>query len=315
MTARHPMLTFASYIMRGHVTAILVAAVFALLSLVVPPLMQVSAAVVALVTLRYSAQYGLAVILGAAIATGLCAWLLPGIRPGIGAILAAWAAAWLPVWLAANVLRVTRSMPLALGAAAALGIVAVVFMNITIGDTAAWWRTILATVFQPVISGEGATLNAGDIDSFLDALARLMTGMIGGGIVIGVMTSLFIGRWWQAMLYNPGGFRAEFQRLRIGRQFSLFAAVVVAIMMMGPEAAARMASDTLIVLMATYLFAGLALAHAAVAVKNASTAWLISMYGMLFVLPQLVIVLASAGFTDSWMDLRRFIRPGHKPGA
>ncbi|KAF0192642.1 MAG: hypothetical protein FD165_805 [Gammaproteobacteria bacterium] len=310
------MRTFASYIMRGHAAAILIAAAFTVLSLLAPPLMQISAAVIALVTLRNSAQYGLSVILGAGIAAGVFAWvLMSGLRPGMGVIIAVWAASWLPVWLAANVLRATRSISLALGTAAALGIAAVVFVNIVIGDTTAWWRAVLATAFQPVTSGEGAAISPGDIDAFLDALAGLMTGMIGGAIVIGVMTSLFIGRWWQAILYNPGGFRTEFQGLRIGRQFSIFAVVVTAVMMMGPEAAASMASDVVIVLMATYLFAGLALAHAAAAAKNASAAWLISLYGLLFVLPQLVIVLASAGFTDSWMDLRRYLRPGRKPTA
>jgi hypothetical protein len=316
MTARNPMHTVASFIMRSHATAIAVAAVFAATSLLAPPLMQISAAVVALVTLRYSAHYGLTVILGAGVAASALTWLVSSdVRSGIGIVIAAWAASWLPVWLAANVLRMTRSLALALVAAAALGVVAVVFMNLVIGDTTAWWRAVLATTFQPVISGEGATLNASDIDAFLDALAGLMTGMIGAGVVIGVTTSLFIGRWWQAILYNPGGFRTEFQGLRVGRQFSLFAAVVVAIMTLGPEASARMASDTLIVLMATYMFAGLALAHAAVAAKNANAIWLIAMYGMLFVLPQLVIVLASAGFTDSWMDLRRFFRSGRTPAA
>lgn len=316
MTERNPMRTFAAYIMRGRLAAMLIAATFALLSLLVPPLMQLSAAVVALVTLRHSAPAGLVVMLGAGMIAALFAGVaLSDMSHGFAVVIAAWAVSWLPVWLAANALRVTRSLALALMVAAGLGIGAVVFMNIVLGDTAAWWRDMLTTAFAPVLGGDAVSIGGDDLDAFLDALAGLMTGIVGAGIVIGAMTGLFIGRWWQAMLYNPGGFRAEFHALRVGRQFALFAVVVATVMMFGPAAAARLASDVLIVIIAAYMFAGLALAHAFSAAKQASAGWLIAMYGALFVLPQLVVILAAAGFTDSWMDLRGHFKPGRTPGT
>ena len=112
-----------------------------------------------------------------------------------------------------------------------------------------------------------------------------------------------------ALALHTGGFRAEFHALRIGRQLSMFTLVVTAIATLAPANAASTASDAMLVLIAAYMFGGVALMHAAVAARNGHVAWLIAMYLMLaFLLPQMAVVLAAAGFADSWMNLRKYFR-------
>jgi len=41
-------------------------------------------------------------------------------------------------------------------------------------------------------------------------LAHFMSGVAAAGSVYGLLFGLFLARWWQAALYNPGGFRADY---------------------------------------------------------------------------------------------------------
>ena len=34
-------------------------------------------------------------------------------------------------------------------------------------------------------------------------------------LAVSTILCLFVSRWWQAMLYNPGGFGEEFRQLRL----------------------------------------------------------------------------------------------------
>jgi len=55
--------------------------------------------------------------------------------------------------------------------------------------------------------------------------------------------------------------------------------------------------------------AGLALIHHLIDVREINKAWLITLYLLLmFIAPQLMVLLAIVGFADAWMDLRRFIQ-------
>ena len=110
---------------------------------------------------------------------------------------------------------------------------------------------------------------------------------------------LMLGRSMQAMLYNPGGFREEFHALRISQTTTL--ALVGMILLVNvveglPEA-------WIFYLAAPFAFAGLALAHALVAWKNASVFWLVAMY-MLLIFPTMMYLLILVAIVDSWYDFR-----------
>jgi len=47
------------------------------------------------------------------------------------------------------------------------------------------------------------------------------TGLVAWWIALSALMGVFIGRWWQALLYNPGGFRQEFHLLRLAPTVSL----------------------------------------------------------------------------------------------
>ena len=150
-----------------------------------------------------------------------------------------------------------------------------------------------------------------DAADYVPDMARWMTALSVAALVFGVLLSLLLARAWQAGLYNPGGFGAEFRALRLGKRFAL-AALLIAALAAVPQigAAAAVAADTLFTLLLVYLLQGLALAHALVRRLQAQRGWLIGLYVLLLVAaPQVMPLLALLGWVDAWVDVRNRV-PG-----
>lgn len=256
------------------------------------------AAVLALVALRKGFVPALHVIV---IATPVI--ILAGYLGGFGMGLPlAVMGLWLPVLLLSMVLRHTASPALMLQAGVAL-----------FGTLAAAWylqaseplATTLAFIEQQVLPlferMEGAP---GELsDEQLQALARMTPGLVAAGTLLMAGVTVLIGRWWQALAFNPGGFGAEFQRLRHGRSAALVMLVLlVAAVVSGHTVAIGFAMTALVAL----VFQGIAVAHGVIAATGQSGFWLWGMYGLIFLLPlPATVLLAIAGSVDNWMDFRR----------
>jgi Predicted membrane protein (DUF2232) len=295
----------ARYIMRGRLQAILVAAAAAMLSLLLPPLNYISSAVVALVTLRKGWRDGLIIIAGAAAAMAAFASLTP-LDPVHAVLLAG--VIWLPVWMLSLVLRQTVSLSVTVSVAALVGCVIVVGVYLGINDPAQTWRDIMdRLVEQAQQQSEQAAADA--FGKVLTSLAPYMTGMLAAALVLGLILSVFLARWWQALLYNPGGFGREFHGLRMGRNFALVALGTLAVNMAASGWLEEVAGNAMIVIVAAYLLHGLGLVHGIVAAKGIHVGWLIALYAVTLILPQSSLLLAAAAFVDSWMDIRARIKP------
>ena len=291
----------AAFAMSARWRAVAIAAVSAVLALLAPPLSSplayAGAAVIGLVTLRLGAVEGLGVLLAGA---GLLA-VLGLVAGGLSLPLAAGALLlWLPVWLLALVLRLGRSLALTLQGAAVIGAILVVLAHGWLGDPAQWWSAQLQETLAPALAEHG--LDA----AYLPDLAQWMTALSVAALVFGVLLSLLLARAWQAGLYNPGGFGAEFRALRLGRRFALVVLLVGALAAL-PQLGviATVASDMLFTLLLVYLLQGLALVHALVRSLQAQRGWLIGVYVLLVLAAaQVVPLLALLGWMDAWIDVR-----------
>ena len=293
------MQAIARYIMRGRLQAVLVAAGAALLSLLLPPLNYISSAVIALVTLRKGWNEGLIVIVGAALALMLCAGLMPD---PLKAVLLA-AVIWLPVWLLALVLRHTVSLSTMVSAAALIGCLIVVGVYVGVDDPAQFWRNALGGLVEQARQ-QNETVAADALEKMVTSAAPIMTGMLAAALMLGLALSVFLGRWWQALLYNPGGFGREFHGLRLGRNFALVALAILAATLAGSGWTGEFAANVLIVIVAAYLLHSLGLMHGVAEAKDINVGWVIAVYALTFIVPQSALLLAAAAFVDSWMDIR-----------
>jgi len=296
------MQALASFVMRGRSQAALVAAVAALLSLMVPLAALISSAAVALVTLRQGAREGLLVGIFAGLASGLLAFAALGSpAPAVGFALALW----LPVWLTALGLRHGRSLSLTVQGSALIGLAILVGLHLKIAEPAVYWAELLEPVRASLVSGE--ILDEAGSQALVGQLARWMTGIFAASFYFQVLLALFIGRWWQAALYNPGGFGAEFRVLRLHPAAGLLgAASFVAFYLTGE---AGWSAELVLLVSPLFLLQGIAVVHALATSFRLQRAWLIGFYALLVLaMPHAELLVAGLGFADIWTDIRAKLR-------
>jgi hypothetical protein len=283
----------ASFILASRWRAVLAAAGFGLGGVYFLPLILLSAAAVGLVTLRRGGWEGLLTLGAASVLTGAIFWFLPP-RPGFAFPLVF--ALWPPVWIGAMVLRYTSSQGASLTVMGVLAVIYVVAMHaITGGAVVDFWRSWLERAIANV---PGATVEGFDYEGTL----RLLNGLVAMIYGMSAFAALLLARWWQALLYYPGGFKSEFLALRTPR--FLLPALIAGMWLAGYFSQLVLA-DLVLVALAIYLFQGLAVVHAVISLRDLSGFWLALVYGLLVLIPQYGIVgLAWLGAIDSLFDLR-----------
>ncbi|MEX2523554.1 MAG: DUF2232 domain-containing protein [Gammaproteobacteria bacterium] len=289
------MRTLGNYIVRGWWQAVGVVSVLALLSLLLPPLAYILSGVpVALVTLRRGPVTGIQVVFGALFLTSLLAWLA-----GLTVMLApAFALAiWAPVWLCAMVLRLTESQGRMVVAAGGLAAAFAIFMHALVADVEDWWRS----QFDAWLSGNLDPAAADQYRKLFEEAMPLMNAMMAAGLLLSLVVTVILARWWQSLLFNPGGFRAEFQNLTLPRGLAVAAVLAMILSLMETGAWHWFFRDMLIVLVFMYLFQGLASVHRTVYRRELSQGWLIGMYVLMLLMPQMALLVACVGMVDAWL--------------
>ena len=288
----------ASFTMRGRSQAALVAAAFALLSLLVPLVGLISSAAVALVTLRKGATEGLIVGAFAGLAGGLLAFAALGSPlPALGFALALW----LPVWILSVVLRQTRSLDLTIQLAVLFGVLILAGIHLQAPDPEAYWADLLEPVRQNLV--DRGVVDADASGELVAQISRWITGTFAATFYFQLLLALFIGRWWQALLYNPGGFGAEMRAFRV-RSVAGYLALGLLVLVLLVKDSVR-ASELLMLLAPLFLLQGVAIVHALVHALSASRGWLIGFYVlMVLAMPHAQLLVMVLGLADVWIDLR-----------
>ncbi len=292
--------------MRGRLQAAAVAGLCGVLSWVLPPLSYLSGAVVALVSLRSGPREGLWVLLGAASFCGLVAVF--GLRNVLPAALTV--VLWVPVWISALLLRLSRSQGTLLVGIGFMAATFAVIMRLAVDDLDGWWREAITRVMQET----GVAFGTGLERSAADTLAPLMNAFLSAAMVVSLMLTMLLARWWQSLLYYPGGFRSEFEGLTLPAKLALpvvLAAAYAGFRSLTGVHPAGLLLDLLAVAVALYFFQGLAIAHHYVRTGGHSKGWLVALYLGVMMLPMYtVFALANAGLVDSVINFRRLPRNG-----
>lgn len=299
------MRALASYVMRGPWQALLVASATALVSLI--PLLGFaslfSGAVVALVALRQGFKASLMVVSGAALVMGIFSLVVVG-NVGLGLTLLYVIMVWGPLLGLALILRNTTSWPMALDVAALFGMALVLVIYLLTGNPAAVWERLLSAAVASQDTGQDLSLFREQIP----VVAQWITGVLGAALVGGMVASLLLARWWQSLLYNPGGFQQEFHGLRQSRTTSVMVLVILALSYAGFGMISTFATDVVVIVLVIYGVCGLGLLHALVAASGRGSIGLVVVYVLAFVaLPYVIKALAALGFVDSWVNLRSWL--------
>ncbi len=286
------MRALAEFVMRGRREALLVAVVATML----PMFFWLGAAVVALVTLRKGVREGVLVMLWTLLPAAAAAYF--GEIMPMAALLGITVVAW--------VLRLTVSWPWTLCSASALGLLLGGGL-ITVGSG---YLASVEKLFAELVSSiaQQATVDAPVHTMLKVPGAGDIAGMFGLILAVTLVLGVILARWWQAILYNAGGFRAEFHALRLERR------QVLGLLLLGFGFVALGEDFQLWVWMplVPLVFAGIGLVHALVAARGLG-AWLGFFYAALLLFApfkQFLVVLAAM---DGWIDIRGW--SARKPGA
>jgi hypothetical protein len=296
------MKALAAFVMRGRMPAAAVATTLAMLALLVTPLAIASTAVICLVALRQGVRDGALVSLIALFALGAFGAVLFG-QPlaliGVGLGL------WLPALALGATLRTWQSLGFTVGVIVLAGFGLVLAQYLFVAHPVAFWGDMMREFLSQVT--DPATLGKDESEAVIAALAPWMVGGLAAAWTLQLALSLFLARAWQAQLYNPGGFKAEFHALRLGRWLLYLVPVllIASLLIEGPGLPAQLS----LVGMTGFFLQGVSLVHALTATLKAGAGWLIGFYMMLFfTLPHSFTVISAAGFADGWLDFRARLR-------
>jgi len=167
-------------------------------------------------------------------------------------------------------------------------------------DPAAWWHERLDQYVQ-ANRDDGWWQALGVYpQKLIDSVAGFMPGSLGMGLFLGFAICLLLGRYWPAALFRAGAFGQEFRVLAFGR----IPAVALAMLLLLGTLQVMAAVNLAVVLLTVFMLQGLAVAHALVKARHLSVLWLAGLYGVLMLIPQVIVLVAAVGASDNWMNWR-----------
>lgn len=277
----------ARFSMQGPRQAALMAVLFA----AIPMMYWVSAAVVVLVILSQGLNKGLNVMLVA---------LLPGI---------AWFAAQQDITVLivvlgsagmASVLRVSASLPKAISLSVLAGFASVWLLPLLSPQ----WFDILQQGAQEYGKALEARMDAQVAQALQPWILPMLLGGISAMLQMFAIGSLLLGRYWQAKLYNPDGFKAEFHTLRLPLWYVAIALGVFFISVSGPSWVSLMP-----VILVPLFIMGISLVHGVIAMGQLSKQWLMAFYiSFVFFLPYMYALLIFVALLDVILDFRKRLK-------
>ena len=287
------MRALAEFIMRGRMQATLVVAGCATL----PLLYWLGAAAGSLVLLRRGLQDALGV-LALGLLPALLWWLYSDDPRALLVLLGSSSLA--------LVLRASESWTRVLLVSIAMGVVFAVVLGTVFAPQIEMLAQALIKVMPSLLGDVYQKLSVDEQAHFASLIAPVLTGLIAALLQIVSLLSLLVGRYWQALLYNPGGFGREFRAIRIPLGPAM---LLLACMLLGPNFGTQMAMLTPLCSV-PLVFAGLALIHGLVAEKRLAKFWLVGLYVTLLLFMQLIYpLLVVLAIVDSLIDFRGRLTP------
>ena len=255
----------------------------------------ISAAAVALVTLRQGVASGGWLVFWTLLPAVVVSWLSGD--PGSVLLL-------LGVFVLAVVLRATVSLALAVAASALVGLISGGGLLLIGADFLAQLAEVFAALLEQLQSNVATEES---MDLVLSAPSTVqIAGILAAGNAVTAVFSLLLARYWQALLYNPGGFREEFHALRLPPLWT----TGLGLLALAVWAQEPWVSGWALVVSVPLMFCGFSLVHAYAAASGRGVSSLVIFYLLwLFVDPVKGLLLGCV-VADAWIDFRRrWVRP------
>ena len=265
--------------------------------LITPVTIMLSSAVLAFVLLRHQQQAAITVAL---VAGGLVVLAALLTQQFAVQILIYTALCWLGSLTIASVLRQTVSLKWA--------VLASVPMTVFIGLCATAFKAQIVSFFQAswnesiarFSDAERQALDAQNLE-LMQRMPELLAESVGSWAFFIVLSSIFVGRYWQAQLFNAGGFQQEFHSLRLGKEAVFACVLALGLSLVFSIQLFAMISSALIFV---FFIQGLSVLHCLTKQRGLSRNWLVGMYVILW-LPPTMLLLSMLGMVENFFRLRK----------
>ncbi len=291
------MRALAEFIMRGRMQATLVVAAAAAL----PMLFWLSAAAGSLVLLRRGLSDALSILVWALLPA--LVWWYFGEPRALLVLLGTLGLA--------LVLRTSAAWSRVLLLSVGLGVIYSQVLGSLFGELIAATVSEIQALLPKVLEGMYEQMSVAEQTKLDSLLAPVLVGLMAAVLQVVTLLSLLLGRYWQAQLYNPGGFGREFRTLRLPAPLAIG---LLLVMLVAPNFGVQLA--VLMPLCSVPLaFAGLALLHGLVTQGKLGRFWLVGLYVSLLLFMQLVFpLLVMLAVVDSLIDFRGRLAPKNGAG-
>lgn len=210
------------------------------------------------------------------------------------------------VWLLAGILRKTMSWPLVLEIAALLGVFAIVGIHFGVHDVKAWWIQNLTQYIKNLSLDTSWKITPKEMDDLIHFVVPVASGIVAFFVLISLLAELFIARWWQSAMIQPGSLRFEILRLRIHP----WVTVVILAFVGAAFFKSPIMIDLIPVVLLPLTVAGLSLMHWFAARNKQFVFVLLFIYLIVLFLPIVMLaLLAIVGFWDSCFNVRARFAP------
>lgn len=287
------MRSLAEYIMRGRKQAIIAAFIFAW----IPLFGWMADVITCFVTLRKGPKEGLAILPWSLLPNIVYASLgssnlmmVTVVYSLIGTSVAS--------YLLAILLRETNSWSIVLEIAGLLGIITVVVVHIVNPNIAMHWIASLNN-YVKASGGDLTQLNTPETQDAIKLMASIIVGLQMVALIIGDLFNLFLARYMQSLLYNPGAVQEELRSIRLSITTVVIALIVVGLASFGKIG---FAVDSMPIVLLIFVLAGTSLVHYFLAKGKAHLLWYVIYYCALFFILPFIVGLATL---DSWRNFRQ----------
>lgn len=296
---------FAAYLTSGFLPPIYCATGFALLGHVMPLATLLSGACLALFCLvagarRAALVAGVSFILLAAVLTAARFLTGASVGPHTAALFAFMH--WLPVVILAAGLRRLSSLSLTMQGMLVFGVATVLAAGLLAPDRAIYWRQF----FDAMTHDSLAEVVSPAAREQFERLLEVATGIALASLILMWTAMLLLARWMQSLLAQPGGFRAEFTMIELGKAAALATLGLYAATAIFDEL--TLVNELLIVAVSVFLFQGVATLHYLLAAAAAPTFLFVMLYialVMSLIWPQLPMLIGLFGALENLINLRR----------
>lgn len=284
------MRALAEFIMRGRAQASIVAFFGNLLPLISP-------ATVGLVALRLGLSRALLILLWSVLPSLLAFYISDTPAMLISASIATVVVLYLTTGELKRSASWANTLLLTVGLS---GLAAVVLNTLFASQT----RDLIATIQE--VMAEIAEAGGAEVPKIG---ASMVLALISYVIALSSVASLLLARWWQAQLYNPGGFQSEFHQLRLVPKQAVGLVVgMIGCYVLQTEPGQGLGA-WIKLLELPLMTSGIALVHFTVKAKKLGGHWLALLYaGLIMLGPIMSAMLVGLGCIDSVANLRNRMR-------